>query len=81
MNLVVTETRPHQTLDKDDPRCLACGGPVTSDPGPVCTDTDCGAVYFVDGMPCMEFWPIDPADFEGETPFVTALVALNNGNT
>ena len=82
MNLVVTETRPYQTLDFDNPKCLACGTPIPPDDLLACPDPECGAGYFVDGMPVMEYWPIDPSEYDdNETPFVTALVSQNNGAT
>ena len=81
MNLVVTETRPYQTLNFDDPKCLACGTPIPPALPPACPDPDCGASYFNDSMPVMEDWPIEPSEYDNETPFVTALVSLNNGAT
>ena len=82
MNLVVIETRPYQTLDFDDPKCLACGIPIPPGLPPYCPDADCGAAYFNDGMPVMEHWPIDLSECgDSETPAVTALVSMNNGIT
>ena len=82
MNLVVTETSPYQTLDFDNPKCLACGDPIPPEMPPYCPDPDCGASYFNDGTPVMEDWPIEISEYgDQETPSVTALVSMNNGIT
>ena len=81
MNIVDTETRPYLTLNFDAPRCLACGAPIPPDRLPDCIGPDCGASYFIDGMPVMETRPIAPSEYDNETPSVTALVSLYNGVT
>ena len=70
---------PHQILDQDNPHCLACGGAITLEHPLVCSDPDCGAGYFNDGFPVLEYWPehlMDDPDIQNPVP---ALVCLNNG--
>lgn len=81
MNLTVTEIRTYQTIDLDNPRCLACGAAMSPEFPLVCPDPDCRAGYFNDGLPVMEDWPehlmTDP-DIENPVP---VIVCLNNGAT
>ena len=78
-SLIVTETRPYRTLDRDNPHCLACGIAMLPEQPNICPDADCGAAYLADGAPILEMWPeglVNNPDIENPVP---TLVEYNNG--
>ena len=81
MRLIITETRPYQTLDLNNPQCLACGATMSAERPLVCPDPDCGAGYLHDGIPVLEYWPeylLNDPDMENPVP---TLVCATNGVT
>lgn len=79
MSLTITETRPYRTLDRNNPRCLACGAAMLPEQPNVCPDPDCGAAYLNDGAPILESWPehlLNDPDIESPVP---TLVDYNSG--
>ena len=79
MSLTDTDTRPYRTLDRENPRCLACGIAMLPEQPNVCPDPDCSAAYLNDGVPILEAWPehlLNDPDIADPVP---ALVEANNG--
>ena len=79
ISLTVTETRPYRTLDRDNPRCLACGIAMLPEQPNDCPDPACESGYLNEGAPILETWPeylFTEPDAENSVP---ALVEANNG--